>query len=46
MDGKADAIVQATAKVIDEHNLCDAIKMITADKTVNTGQKNGVAVQL
>ena len=42
-DGKADAIAQAITKVIDEYNLWNAIKMITADTTsVNTGKKNGV----
>ena len=41
----ADAIAQAIAKVIDEYNLWNAIKMITADTTsVDTGKKNGVVV--
>ena len=46
-DGKADAIAQAITKVIDEYNLWNAIKMITADTTsVNIGKKNGVVIQL
>ena len=48
-DGKADTgtFAQAITKVIDEYNLVNAIKMITADTTsVNTGKKNAVAIQL
>ena len=44
-DGKADAIAQAITKVIDEYNLWNARKMITADTTsVNTGKKNEVVI--
>ena len=46
-DGKDDTIAEAITKIIDEYNLWNEIKMITADTTsVNTGKKNGVVIQL
>jgi hypothetical protein len=46
-DGKAETISMGIAKVIDEYNLWQCIKMIVADTTsVNTGKKNGVVVRL
>ena len=42
-DGKAETIAEGIAKVLDEYNLWNAIKMIIADTTsVNTGKKSGV----
>ena len=46
-DGKAETIAEGIAKVLDEYNLWNAIKMIVADTTsVNTGKKSGVVVKL
>ena len=46
-DGKAKTITEGIAKLVDEYNLWNAIKMIIADTTsVNTGKCSGVVVCL
>lgn len=46
-DGKAETIAVGIAKVLEEYNLWEAIRMIVADTTsVNTGSKSGVVVRL
>ena len=46
-DGKVKKITEGIAKLLDEYNLWNAIKMIIADTTsVNTGKRSGVVVSL
>ena len=45
--GKAETVIEEIAKLIDEYNLWNSIKMIITDTTnVNTRKRNGVLVKL